>query len=134
MINFIWKSQVSCDWFYLIQNVHVMYYCSRDVSGSPTSKWHLIYAIHFPDDGIDVRIHSIKIKSGSEEKHLGLSFDNFSQDNFVRYPKLENFEPSVLYQRALLLHRWDLFLVFCQVETQVEKLLASCPDCGLEMA
>ena len=58
-----------------------------------------------PDDGIDARIHSIKIKSGREEKDLGLSFDHFTAENLVRFPKLENFDPQILYRRSLLLQR-----------------------------
>lgn len=59
----------------------------------------------FPDDGIDTRIHNIKIKS-SKERDLGLNRDLFKPESLVRYPKLEGFEPDVLYRRALLLHRY----------------------------
>ena len=56
------------------------------------------------DDGIDTRIHGIKIKS-TKERYLGLNRDLFSPQNLVRYPKLENIEYNSLYQRAMLLQR-----------------------------
>ncbi|XP_074642491.1 E3 ubiquitin-protein ligase HECTD3-like [Tubulanus polymorphus] len=56
------------------------------------------------DDGIDVRLHGIKIKS-TKERDLGLSVDVFIPSQLIRYPKLESFEPEVLYRRALLLQR-----------------------------
>ncbi len=56
------------------------------------------------DDGIDTRIHGIKIKS-SKEQDAGLSRDHFSPENLVRYPKLENCDPKTLYHRSVLVQR-----------------------------
>ena len=56
------------------------------------------------DEGIDTRIHGIKIKS-SRGKDLGLNKDFFSAENLVRYPKLECFDPEILYRRSILLQR-----------------------------
>ncbi|XP_030061835.1 E3 ubiquitin-protein ligase HECTD3 [Microcaecilia unicolor] len=57
------------------------------------------------DDGIDVRIHGIKIKS-SRERDPGLSADIFQPANLVRYPRLEGTDPDVLYRRAVVLQRF----------------------------
>ncbi|XP_070563097.1 E3 ubiquitin-protein ligase HECTD3-like isoform X2 [Ptychodera flava] len=57
------------------------------------------------DDGVDTRIHGIKIKS-SKEKDLGLNRDLFAADSLVRYPKLELIDIDVLYRRALALQRF----------------------------
>lgn len=59
----------------------------------------------FIEDGIDTRIHGIKITS-ARERDSGLNMDMFSKENLVRFPKLENYEPSVLYRRATLLRRF----------------------------
>ncbi|XP_013403036.1 E3 ubiquitin-protein ligase HECTD3 isoform X2 [Lingula anatina] len=56
-------------------------------------------------DGIDTRIHGIKIKS-SKERDLGLSKDLFSSQDLVRYPKLENVAADLLYRRAIGLQRF----------------------------
>lgn len=56
------------------------------------------------DDGIDTRIHGIKIKS-SKERDLGISCDLFVKKNLVRYPLLDGFDQDVLYRRAIVLHR-----------------------------
>ena len=63
-----------------------------------------LFFISFADDGIDTRIHGIKIKS-TKERDLGLNKDLFSPENLVRYPKLENIERDSLYRRALVLQR-----------------------------
>ncbi|KAK2156588.1 hypothetical protein LSH36_209g02031 [Paralvinella palmiformis] len=56
-------------------------------------------------DGIDTRIHSIKMKS-SKELQLGLNKDLFSAENLVRFPKLETYDANILYRRALVLQRF----------------------------
>nr|DBA17736.1 TPA: hypothetical protein GDO54_016064 [Pyxicephalus adspersus] len=57
------------------------------------------------DEGIDVRIRGIKIKS-SKERDLGLTADMFLPPNLVRYPRMEAIDPDVLYRRALILQRF----------------------------
>lgn len=56
------------------------------------------------DEGIDVRIRGLKIKS-SCERDLGLNADVFQSPNLVRYPRLEGTPPDVLYHRALVIQR-----------------------------
>jgi len=59
------------------------------------------------DDGIDCRIHYVKIVS-SKQKQNGLSRDLFDK-SLVRYPKLETIElkdRKLLYYRALALNRF----------------------------
>lgn len=58
-----------------------------------------------PDDGIDVRLRGVKIKS-SRQRELGLNADLFQPASLVRYPRLEGTDPEVLYRRAVLLQRW----------------------------
>lgn len=62
---------------------------------------------HLPllDDGIDVRLRGVKIKS-SRQRELGLNADLFQPASLVRYPRLEGTDPEVLYRRAVLLQRW----------------------------
>ncbi|KAM9459370.1 E3 ubiquitin-protein ligase HECTD3 isoform 1-T1 [Salvelinus alpinus] len=57
------------------------------------------------DEGIDVRIRGLKIKS-SCERDLGLNADVFQSPNLVRYPRLEGTLPDVLYRRALVIQRF----------------------------
>lgn len=57
------------------------------------------------DDGIDVRLRGIKIKS-SRQRDLGLSADMFQLANLVRYPRLEGTDPDLLYRRAVLIQRY----------------------------
>ncbi|XP_042852858.1 E3 ubiquitin-protein ligase HECTD3 isoform X5 [Panthera tigris] len=57
------------------------------------------------DDGIDVRLRGIKIKS-SRQRELGLNADLFQPTSLVRYPRLEGTDPEVLYRRAVLLQRF----------------------------
>ena len=57
------------------------------------------------DDGIDTRIHGIKIKS-IKEQEFGISMNSFTAENLVRYPKLEPFSQACLYYRALVLQRF----------------------------
>uniref|UniRef100_A0A8B9PSA0 E3 ubiquitin-protein ligase HECTD3 n=1 Tax=Apteryx owenii TaxID=8824 RepID=A0A8B9PSA0_APTOW len=57
------------------------------------------------DDGIDVRLRGIKIKS-SRQRDLGLSADMFQLANLVRYPRLEGTDPDLLYRRAVLIQRF----------------------------
>ncbi|KAG8546860.1 hypothetical protein GDO81_029716 [Engystomops pustulosus] len=57
------------------------------------------------DEGIDVRIRGIKIKS-SKERDLGLTADMFHPPNLVRYPRLEAIDPDVLYRRATVIQRF----------------------------
>ena len=68
----------------------------------------LVLAYHpwssLADDGIDVRLRGIKIKS-SRQRDLGLSADMFQLPNLVRYPRLEGTDPDLLYRRAVLIQR-----------------------------
>ncbi|XP_053325726.1 E3 ubiquitin-protein ligase HECTD3 [Spea bombifrons] len=57
------------------------------------------------DEGIDVRIRGIKLKS-SKERDLGLTADMFQPANLVRYPRLEAIDPDVLYRRAIVIQRF----------------------------
>ncbi|XP_056389086.1 E3 ubiquitin-protein ligase HECTD3 [Hyla sarda] len=57
------------------------------------------------DEGIDVRIRGIKIKS-SKERHPGLTADMFHPPNLVRYPRLEAIDPDILYRRAVVIQRF----------------------------
>ncbi|KAL0966987.1 hypothetical protein UPYG_G00303120 [Umbra pygmaea] len=57
------------------------------------------------DEGIDVRIRGLKIKS-SCERDLGLNADIFQAPHLVRYPRLEGTPPDVLYRRALVIQRF----------------------------
>lgn len=62
------------------------------------------------DDGIDTRIHGIKIVS-SEEKEPGLSADIFkNRSSIVRFPKLEHVGDDMLYNRAKSLLRFVTLL------------------------
>lgn len=58
----------------------------------------------FPDEGIDVRIRGLKIKS-SCERDLGLNADIFQSSNLVRYPRLQGHTPDFLYRRANVIQR-----------------------------
>jgi len=57
------------------------------------------------DEGIDTRLHGIKIKS-SRERDAALNCDNFTSENLVRYPLIESFDRNFLYRRALVLQRF----------------------------
>nr|XP_014426092.1 E3 ubiquitin-protein ligase HECTD3 [Pelodiscus sinensis] len=57
------------------------------------------------EDGIDVRLRGIKIKS-SRQRELGLSADTFQQASLVRYPRLEGTDPDLLYRRAMVIQRF----------------------------
>ncbi|KAM7400218.1 hypothetical protein PAMA_004763 [Pampus argenteus] len=61
------------------------------------------------DEGIDVRIRGLKIKS-SCERDLGLNADVFQSSNLVRYPRLQGTLPDVLYRRALVIQRFICLL------------------------
>ncbi|PIK42263.1 putative E3 ubiquitin-protein ligase HECTD3 [Apostichopus japonicus] len=61
------------------------------------------------DDGVDTRIHGIKIKS-LKERELGLLKDTFCKEELVRYPRLEAFNQDQLYHRALVLLRFSKLL------------------------
>lgn len=98
------------------------------------------------DDGIDVRIRGLKIKS-SCERDLGLNADVFQSCNLVRYPRLEGTPPEILYRRALVIQRfislldsllphlvpaWDYSLgTFNQVKSIKQFLLLSKRRCAL---
>lgn len=62
-------------------------------------------SLDFADEGIDVRIRGLKIKS-SCERDLGLNADVFQSSNLVRYPRLQGTPPDVLYRRALVIQRY----------------------------
>ncbi|KAM4022588.1 LOW QUALITY PROTEIN: E3 ubiquitin-protein ligase HECTD3-like [Anomaloglossus baeobatrachus] len=57
------------------------------------------------DEGPDVRIRGIKIKS-SKEFDLGITADMFHPPNLIRYPRLEANDPDVLYRRATVIQRF----------------------------
>ncbi|XP_048588290.1 E3 ubiquitin-protein ligase HECTD3-like isoform X2 [Nematostella vectensis] len=59
----------------------------------------------FSDDGIDTRIHGIKIVS-TGDKEPGLSRDLFADTNLVRFPKLDAVDTILLYHRAKALLRF----------------------------
>ncbi|XP_008290022.1 E3 ubiquitin-protein ligase HECTD3 [Stegastes partitus] len=61
------------------------------------------------DEGIDVRIRGLKIKS-SCERDLGLNADVFQSSNLVRYPRLQGTLPDILYRRALVIQRFICLL------------------------
>ncbi|KAK9538818.1 hypothetical protein VZT92_003967 [Zoarces viviparus] len=61
------------------------------------------------DEGIDVRIRGLKVKS-SCERDLGLNADVFQSSNLVRYPRLQGNTPDVLYRRALVIQRFICLL------------------------
>ncbi|CAG5896412.1 unnamed protein product [Menidia menidia] len=61
------------------------------------------------DEGIDVRIRGLKIKS-SCERDLGLNADVFQSSNLVRYPRLQGTPPDILYRRALVIQRFICLL------------------------
>lgn len=71
--------------------------------------FHMVLVYHpwssLADDGIDVRLRGIKIKS-SRQRDLGLSADMFQLPNLVRYPRLEGTDPDLLYRRAVLIQRY----------------------------
>ncbi|XP_067937945.1 E3 ubiquitin-protein ligase HECTD3-like [Watersipora subatra] len=57
------------------------------------------------DEGIDTRIHGLKISS-TREVEVGLSVDAFAQrDKLCRYPVLEAYNKEILYRRAQSLQR-----------------------------
>ncbi|XP_077415673.1 E3 ubiquitin-protein ligase HECTD3 isoform X1 [Vanacampus margaritifer] len=57
------------------------------------------------DEGIDVRIRGLKIKS-SCERDLGLNADVFQSSYLVRYPRLQGTPADVLYRRARIIQRF----------------------------
>ncbi|XP_069014076.1 E3 ubiquitin-protein ligase HECTD3-like [Embiotoca jacksoni] len=61
------------------------------------------------DEGIDVRIRGLKIKSSSG-RDLGLNADVFQSSNLVRYPRLQSTPPDILYRRALVIQRFTCLL------------------------
>uniref|UniRef100_H3ASF9 HECT domain E3 ubiquitin protein ligase 3 n=1 Tax=Latimeria chalumnae TaxID=7897 RepID=H3ASF9_LATCH len=61
------------------------------------------------DEGVDVRIRGLKIKS-SRVRDLGLNADMFQPANLVRYPRLEGTDPDVLYRRAIVIQRFITLL------------------------
>lgn len=61
------------------------------------------------DEGIDTRIHGIKVISESE-KEPGLNQDLFSSKELIRFPKLDAVDPALLYRRAQALLRFTELL------------------------
>lgn len=57
------------------------------------------------DEGIDTRIHGIKLISVSE-KEPGLNQDLFTPTELIRFPKLDAVDPALLYRRAQALLRF----------------------------
>ncbi|XP_049631455.1 E3 ubiquitin-protein ligase HECTD3-like, partial [Suncus etruscus] len=92
-----------------LSNVYIDETFTGDVCILEDMTVHLpIIEIHIPecqDDGVDVRIRGIKIKS-SRQRELGLNTDLFQPSNLVRYPRLEGTNPEILYRRAVLLQRF----------------------------
>ncbi|KAM9322367.1 E3 ubiquitin-protein ligase HECTD3-like [Pholidichthys leucotaenia] len=92
------------------------------------------------DEGMDIRIRGLKIKS-SCERDLGLNADVFQSSNLVRFPRLQGTSPDVLYRRMLVVQRfmslldnvlahlvpaWDYSLgTFNQIKTIKQFLLLS---------
>ncbi|KAG2461844.1 HECD3 ligase, partial [Polypterus senegalus] len=68
-----------------------------------------IRIVECKDEGIDVRIRGLKIKS-SGERDLGLNADMFQSPHLVRYPRLEGTDPDVLYRRAFVIKRFAFLL------------------------
>lgn len=76
------------------------------------------------DDGIDVRLRGIKIKS-SRQRELGLNADMFQPANLVRYPRLEGTDPDVLYRRAVVIQRYGALAIDAkQAESSLEGIWA----------
>lgn len=87
-------------------------YCNLNIS----EYFHWLTGVHrshqllFPrsfgltDEGIDVRIRGLKIKS-SCERDLGLNADVFQSSNLVRFPRLQGNSPDMLYRRTLVIQR-----------------------------
>lgn len=83
----------------------VMFLCSGKVTFySDTITW-IWFSLVSADEGIDVRIRGLKIKS-SCERDLGLNADIFQSTNLVRYPRLQGHSPDFLYGRAKVTHRY----------------------------
>lgn len=61
------------------------------------------------DEGIDTRIHGIKLISESE-KEPGLNQDLFTSTALIRFPKLDAVDPALLYRRAQALLRFTELL------------------------
>ena len=66
----------------------------------------------FVDEGIDTRVHAVKIQS-SREIDFGLNRDFFTRKNMIRFPKLECYSADELYRRSLLLQRYVTCLSLC---------------------
>jgi len=56
------------------------------------------------DEGIDCRVHSVKVVSSKQKQH-GLNRDLFDK-NLVRYPKLDSIDRDLLYNRGKCLLRF----------------------------
>lgn len=61
------------------------------------------------DEGIDTRIHSLKIITESE-REPGLNKDIFSSTDLIRFPKLDGVDPALSYRRAQALLRFTELL------------------------
>lgn len=61
------------------------------------------------DEGIDTRIHSLKLITESE-REPGLNKDLFSSSELIRFPKLDAVDPALLYRRAQALLRFTELL------------------------
>ncbi|CAN9503008.1 unnamed protein product [Ophioblennius macclurei] len=60
-------------------------------------------------DGTDTRIRGVKI-TWSRERDLGVNADEFQSSKLVRYPRLRDIPPDVLYNRAVLIQRFVCLL------------------------
>ncbi|XP_068728218.1 E3 ubiquitin-protein ligase HECTD3-like [Montipora capricornis] len=61
------------------------------------------------DEGIDTRIHSLKLTTESE-REPGLNKDLFSSSELIRFPKLDAVDSALLYRRAQALLRFTELL------------------------
>lgn len=89
---------------YLFLSVHLIWLKKTFCSDAMKLKQCFFLSFGSVDEGIDVRIRGLKIKS-SCERDLGLNADVFQSCNLVRYPRLQGNTSDVLYRRALVIQR-----------------------------
>ena len=76
------------------------------------------------DDGIDTRIHGLKIAS-TREAEMGLSVDIFTQkDKIFRYPALELYNKRALYRRAQVLQRYGFSVAIMTIAVSESRQLS----------
>ncbi|KAB0392278.1 hypothetical protein E2I00_009510, partial [Balaenoptera physalus] len=72
------------------------------------------------DDGIDVRLRGVKIKS-SRQRELGLNADLFQPTSLVRYPRLEGTDPEQVKQFLLLSRQRPGLVAQCLRDSESSK-------------